>query len=266
MNKLHKPTMSIKEATLAVDRAIANADASTLNYFAGQRTRYIHTLAHLPVGNEQQCALEVGSNELSNKLLKGVLGYGRVDCTIWASSNSAKKYEWNNIVFFNVNLEQELIQVADETYDLVICCEVLEHLSLDPMFMLAELNRVLKPNGTIFLTTPNITSSRAIWNVLRGDVPYLYHQYLKPISPGRHNLEYSPPLLKETMEAAGFGTEYFWTIDTFDRPVGKVIKLLNKHGFPSDMRGDNMFYIGRKLGGVRERYPKFLYDVWAKLP
>ncbi len=32
--------------------------------------------------------------------------------------------------------------------------EVLEHFTADPMFALAELNRVLKPGGFLLLTTP----------------------------------------------------------------------------------------------------------------
>lgn len=43
---------------------------------------------------------------------------------------------------------------ADESFDLIWCSEVIEHLE-DPAFALGELRRVTKPGGTLVLTTPN---------------------------------------------------------------------------------------------------------------
>lgn len=42
----------------------------------------------------------------------------------------------------------------DESFDLVWCTEVLEHLH-NPKFLLDEIERILKPNGRAILTTPN---------------------------------------------------------------------------------------------------------------
>src|SRR4051794_31596670 len=45
------------------------------------------------------------------------------------------------------------IPVEDERFDLVLLTQVLEHLP-EPATVLAELRRVLKPGGTIWLTAP----------------------------------------------------------------------------------------------------------------
>jgi SAM-dependent methyltransferase len=51
----------------------------------------------------------------------------------------------------------EVLPIADESADLVILQEVIEHLP-NQLFALQEICRVLKPGGELFLTTPNKSS------------------------------------------------------------------------------------------------------------
>ena len=46
------------------------------------------------------------------------------------------------------------LPLADSTIDLLLCCEVVEHLP-DPQIAVAEMARILKPGGYAFITTPN---------------------------------------------------------------------------------------------------------------
>ncbi len=48
----------------------------------------------------------------------------------------------------------EPLPYADASFDVVWCSEVIEHLA-DPAFSLGEMRRVLKPGGTLVVTTPN---------------------------------------------------------------------------------------------------------------
>jgi SAM-dependent methyltransferase len=46
------------------------------------------------------------------------------------------------------------LPLADASVDLLLCCEVIEHLT-NPTIALAEMTRILKPGGYAFITTPN---------------------------------------------------------------------------------------------------------------
>jgi SAM-dependent methyltransferase len=56
---------------------------------------------------------------------------------------------------------------ADESFDLVIASDVIEHLTDTDVF-LREVARVLKPDGQFFCTTPNYASIFCIVKVIRG--------------------------------------------------------------------------------------------------
>lgn len=159
---------------------------------------------------------------------------------------------------FRVDLETQQIPVPDETYDYVLCSEVIEHMEVDPMFMLVEINRVLKPNGLLFLTTPNITSTRGIYKILRGYEPYFYMQYRHKPVLYRHNYEYALPTLRRVLVEAGFRGK-LWTEDTFEDPVHDDVPTLRSLGYTLDTVGDNIFAVVEKEFNVLNRYPDVLY-------
>ena len=69
----------------------------------------------------------------------------------------------------------------DEYFATVICGELIEHLFEDPMHLMSEINRILKPGGHVVLTTPNICSLRAMAAILQG-----YHPgFLSGLHPAR---------------------------------------------------------------------------------
>ena len=62
----------------------------------------------------------------------------------------------------------DAIPVDDKSFDAVVCTEVLEHVP-DPKGVLAEFNRVLKHEGSVFLTTPLIIQLH--------EEPYDFYRY-----------------------------------------------------------------------------------------
>lgn len=55
---------------------------------------------------------------------------------------------------------QQKFPIADNSQDLVICCETIEHLP-NQYFLFQETSRIVKPQGIFILTTPNTSSLRS---------------------------------------------------------------------------------------------------------
>ena len=58
--------------------------------------------------------------------------------------------------------------IPDQSFDVVIFAEVFEHLRIAPLRALVEIRRILKPEGLLLLTTPNIARLANILKLLRG--------------------------------------------------------------------------------------------------
>ncbi len=81
---------------------------------------------------------------------------------------------------------------ADGSFDVVICSEVLEHLS-DGKAAVAELVRVLKPGGNLVVTVPRYLPERVCWALSAA-----YHR-----EPGGHIRIYKKGELMNLLEDAG---------------------------------------------------------------
>lgn len=55
---------------------------------------------------------------------------------------------------------QKTFPIEDQSIDLAICCETIEHLP-NQYFLFQEVNRILKAGGVFILTTPNTSSLRS---------------------------------------------------------------------------------------------------------
>ena len=100
---------------------------------------------------------------------------------------------------------------AAEIFDLVLFNELFEHLRINPIFTLREAHRVLKPNGVLLLSTPNLRSFRGIRNLLvhnQGHAvsPGVYCQYEKLETLGHmgHVREYTTREVSDFLTHTGF--------------------------------------------------------------
>lgn len=64
------------------------------------------------------------------------------------------------------DVETELVPFAEASFDVILFNELFEHLRIDLIFTLREVLRVLRPGGTLLLSTPNLRSLRGLKNLL----------------------------------------------------------------------------------------------------
>jgi SAM-dependent methyltransferase len=158
---------------------------------------------------------------------------------------------------------------ADGEFDVVVFTEVLEHLTLDPVRTLAEINRITRKGGWLLVSTPNCASAKSVMRILRGRNPNFYPVYTKQPSRDRHNREYAPWEVRELLTLCGYDITLFTTVDVYSEPANRTLRLvksllvmgslLSLGLVSSRERGDTIFALARKTNGIKERYPDFLY-------
>jgi SAM-dependent methyltransferase len=150
-----------------------------------------------------------------------------------------------------VQANLEALPFEDEAFDLVLCTQVIEHL-LDPAAGLGELARVLRPNGTLVLTTDNrrayvsktLNAPRAAAvRVLR-----LHPRYKQVEFP---HADFTLSELETLVRAAGLTVEHAETFrfalakplgrPSVQRGLNRLDKALPAHGF-----GDLLAVVARR--------------------
>ena len=101
-----------------------------------------------------------------------------------------------NIEF--VQSDAESIDCPDESFDLVVSKEVIEHL-IEPMMLLKKAHRLLRPGGKLVLSTPNKDSFHLRVNRLFGRADFM--------CAGDHIREFTYGEMQEMLVAAGFVEE-----------------------------------------------------------
>jgi SAM-dependent methyltransferase len=242
-------------------------------YLETHRTRLVRTLEIIPPGCPNDRILEMGAYMQITPALHTRLGYGGVRGCYFgtlgrvehkeAVSTEGERFACDVDLF---DAERDRFPYADAEFSTVVCGELIEHLFNDPMHLMGEVNRILKPGGHFVLTTPNIASMRAVSAILQGYHPGFFHSYIRPSDTGevdaRHNREYAPREIHQLFENSGFEVTLLDTGEFLDVPhpeFGWVLHLLERYRLPANLRGDGIYAVGRKTGPVRERYPEWLY-------
>ncbi len=88
------------------------------------------------------------------------------------------------------------------SFDVVIMCEVIEHI-FDTDFLLREIYRVIKKNGFLFITTPNVASFTSRIKLIFGGYPNGLEYCINKTTSG-HIRAYTPRILRKQLRRNNF--------------------------------------------------------------
>ncbi|MDQ3385240.1 MAG: class I SAM-dependent methyltransferase [Actinomycetota bacterium] len=245
------------------------AEAEAHGYLADAFDRFRITMALLDDVPRDAEVLELGANPYFLTRLLERRGL-RVTCANWFGQTSGFGHHGSQVVrrargggpqtyeFDHFNVETERFPYADDRFDVALFCEILEHLPNDPIHTLCELHRVLRPGGTLVLTTPNATRRENLVRMVRGD--NVYEQLSGYGTYGRHNREYTVSELRTLLESCGWDVVRVFAADLHDRSDLTLPAAVADAVAPQD-RGDNLFAVAHPRPGAPSwRYPEWLYS------
>jgi SAM-dependent methyltransferase len=158
------------------------------------------------------------------------------------------------------NIEEDAFPFDDGTFDTVLFCEILEHLLMNPVAVLAEIRRVLKPGGFLVLTTPNVNRVENVLQMVGGR--NVFDQYSGFGPYGRHNREYTLSELTALLEFAGFEVETSFSANSNPPPLAGGAVLDTVHQLVADRIDELGQYLFVRATASRppgEGLPRFLF-------
>ncbi len=210
------------------------------NYANADFKRFLYTLGLVPEESGLRI-LELGANpyftttllqkfrqselHLANFFAAGKESEGNQKVTIHQTG------EVINFSYKHFNVEEDAFPYPDQMFDVVLFCEILEHLLQDPVHALAEIKRVLKPGGTLIVTTPNVVRLENVRKMIAGE--NIYDPYSGYGPYGRHNREYTQQDLFSLLTVNGFRPNSLFTADVTERTnpserVDQIAALRNR--------------------------------------
>ncbi len=163
---------------------------------------------YAPAGQGRR-ALDVGCGSGHLTAVLGNLGYKAIGVDISSMAIEVAKAKHPECEF-RVSPLDGPIPLDDESCDLVLCSEVIEHV-FDVPGLLSDINRVTRPNGTFFVTTP--------YHGLLKNLVIAVANFAKHFDPfGGHIRFFDKASLGRGLREAGFNPEVW-------KGVGRIAPL-----------------------------------------
>jgi SAM-dependent methyltransferase len=128
------------------------------------------------------------------------------------------------------NLEMERLPFEDGFFDAVVFNELFEHLRIDLIHTMSEVLRVLKTDGTLLLSSPNLRSLGGMKNFLFHNQSYscsgdLYWEYTKLTKFGHmgHVREYTTAEVIEFLHDVGFSVKELVYRGSYTSRVSRMV-------------------------------------------
>ena len=178
----------------------------SMEAFTGHYKRYQDVIGLISHQLKKGKILDIGASPYHMTYCLKKLGFD-----VWGidlNPNILKEFQIKHrLKIKRCNIEKEKTSFKDEVFDLVVFTEILEHLGNDPLGVLKEIRRILKPKGLIFLSTPNIyTLHKIIMFIVGRSFNDALGELKKVESTGYmgHIREYSNREIKMMLEYCGY--------------------------------------------------------------
>lgn len=192
------PLQELKEQ---IDLLASKIDS---DYFKRCKKRYIYIYSQSSIKFKKDMKiLDIGSSP-------GHLAYvlSQVGCDVTAIDHEPEESQTaSTIPVLDVNIEKQRLPFENDTFDVIQFTEVIEHLVYDPERALKEIFRVLKQNGVVICTTPNVLCLNRIIELIkrkRANMEGDYVSFYSKTLYARHNFEYTLEELKKLFKDTGF--------------------------------------------------------------
>jgi SAM-dependent methyltransferase len=180
------------------------------HYLDYHAMRYLDTLAVLGPGQGLRL-LDVGAFPGHLTVAAHHLGYQVDGISGRAESGPSlqmivDRLSRHHISLTLVDVESEPFPFPNESFDMVLASEIIEHLHFNPYRLLRESFRVLKPGGRILITTPNINRLENIIRMvsdrtIHSEISGRFDESFSSILSARHIREYSASDLAYLLQA-----------------------------------------------------------------
>lgn len=143
------------------------------------------------------------------------------------------------IAAHQLNIESQNIPPNYGHFDVILASEIIEHIFNTDAF-LQKLRSVLKPDGQLILTTPNIASLGSRLSLMFGVLPWMIENDIRPGRSG-HIRYFTPKVLTDLLRHNGFSVTSFHTdgvgfgsntnfpfIDKFFPQLGRILIVIAK--------------------------------------
>lgn len=140
------------------------------HYIRTHWERYVNLLTMMPAINSKTRVLEIGASILSAHL------HLTCHCPTTVIYHE-KEPEWGkrfselHITSFAADLMRDKLPIQDNSFDLILFNEVMEHFPLHPAFFVRQLIRKLSDKGELFFSVPNFATSEKRLQLLCGKNP-----------------------------------------------------------------------------------------------
>lgn len=241
------------------------------NYAREDCDRFLHTLSLVPEGPLK--VLEIGSNPYFLTYLMRkfrpeadltLLNFFGGEAGIRSQSLVARSWDGTvdelRLDYHNLNIEETDLPFDEGQFDLVLYCEVIEHMLNDPVSTLKRVKRVLRRDGWLVLTTPNVARLENVARLIAG--ANIYDPYSGYGPYGRHNREYNRHELHHLLRYCGFSEEILFTADVHPNRAADYIDITVLEPLvrarASDL-GQYLFARCRNTGDAPSKLPGWLY-------